>query len=58
MPKLLIVDDDKSRLALIKRTLVDTFDLDDEQIDESLSINHARTLLRKITYIPVIIEVA
>ncbi|MBY4646658.1 hypothetical protein [Vibrio alginolyticus] len=58
MPKLLIVDDDKSRLALIKRTLVDTFDLDDEQIDESLSINHARTLLRKITYSVVFLDMA
>ncbi|NUW74005.1 hypothetical protein HOP38_16050 [Vibrio mediterranei] len=58
MPKLLIVDDDKSRLTLIKRTLVEIFDLDDEQIDESLSINHARTLLRKITYSVVFLDMA
>ncbi|MEZ8791470.1 hypothetical protein AB6D86_06260 [Vibrio splendidus] len=58
MPKLLIVDDDKSRLALIKRTLIETFDLDNEQIDESFSINHARTLLRKITYSVVFLDMA
>ncbi|MEL6116420.1 hypothetical protein P0Y67_14470 [Photobacterium sp. SP02] len=58
MPKLLIVDDDKSRLTLIKKTLSETFDLDDEQIDASFSIKHARTLLRKITYSVVFLDMA
>ena len=58
MTKLLIVDDDKSRLALIKKALLDTFDLKDDQVDESYSINHARTLLRKITYSIVFLDMA
>ncbi|EOW0799671.1 response regulator [Vibrio parahaemolyticus] len=58
MPKLLIVDDDKSRLALIKKTLSETFNLDDDQIDESESIDHARNQLRKITYSVVFLDMA
>ncbi|MEH0670016.1 hypothetical protein [Vibrio owensii] len=58
MPKLLIVDDNKSRLALIKKTLTETFDLNDEQIDESESISHARNQLRKITYSVVFLDMA
>lgn len=50
MAKILIVDDDKIRSSRIKKCLIDEFGLQECQIDNSYSINCARSNLKKITY--------
>lgn len=58
MTKVIIIDDDVVRHKLIKRNIIDTFKLSEEQIDSAYSLSEARLSLRKITYTVVFLDMA
>ncbi|HGF5186836.1 TPA: hypothetical protein ACF35N_000819 [Vibrio parahaemolyticus] len=58
MAKVIIIDDDITRHALIKKNLITIFGLTDEQIDSAYSSRCAKQLLTKLTYNIVFLDMA
>lgn len=58
MTKVIIIDDDVVRHRLIKKNVIDTFKLSEEQVDSAYSLNDARVSLRKVTYTVVFLDMA
>ncbi|WP_368084089.1 hypothetical protein [Vibrio splendidus] len=58
MTKIIIIDDDVDRHELIKRNVIDVFNLSEEQVDSAYSLSEARLSLRKVTYTVVFLDMA